>query len=123
MKRSIVFVVMVLCALMMVACNKGNDKEIPTDSPIQGAIPPKIDAEAEILEIDGHVVTVKVIKSRTTYCKTDDILSGELENFDWIYDRYPFKVGDIVNIWSDIDSVTETEIKFDSLIPIPIPIH
>ena len=63
-------------------------------------------------------MTVKVIKSGPSYCKTDDILSGELENFDWIYDRYQFKVGDTVNVWSNIESVTETEIKFDSLIPI-----
>ena len=67
---------------MMVACNKGNDKETLTDSPIQDFIPPKIDAKAEILEIDGHVVTVKVIKSRTTYCKAGDVLKGKLKSFE-----------------------------------------
>jgi hypothetical protein len=30
---------------------------------------------------------------------------------------YPFKVGDIVNVWSEVDSVTATEVKFDKIYP------
>lgn len=117
MKRIIVFVVIALSTLILIACNKGNSKEPVTNSPVQDFIPPKISAQGEILKIDGHELTLKVIKSRTVYCEVGDILTGKLKNFDFQYNINPFKEGDIMNVESDIGSVTETEIKFDRIYP------
>lgn len=81
-------------------------------------VPPEIYAEGEILEINGHEITLKVISSGTDYCKAGDVIKGELKGFDYQYNKYQFKVGDIMKVWSDFDSVTETEVKFDSMKPV-----
>ena len=116
MKKIVIFVSVVICLLMVTACNKGNDNA-PTKSNVIDFIPPKIDAKVEILEINGHELTLEVIKSRTHYCKEGEVIKGELKNFDFQYNVYPFKEGDVMNVWSEVDSVTETEVKFDKIYP------
>ena len=117
MKKIMILVSIAMCLLMLMACNKVNDKVLPTESIIIDFIPPKIDAKVEILEINGHELTLEVIKSRTHYCKVGDVIKGELKNFDFQYNVYPFKEGDVMNVWSEVDSVTETEVKFDKIYP------
>jgi hypothetical protein len=117
MKKISVFIVAVLSALIFMACNKGSDVEPDIDTGIANHVPPIISAEVEILEINGHELTLEVIKSGTKYCKAGDILKGELKRFDYYYNKKPFKVGDIMTVQSDYDSVTDSEIKFDRIRP------
>lgn len=110
MKRIILFVLLMMSLIIFVACKKKNI--------VENFVPPAISSKVEILEINGHEVTLKVISSTTDYCKAGDVIKGELKGFDYQYNKYHFKVGDIMNVWSDFDSVTETEVKFDSLAPV-----
>ena len=111
MKRVLLVIVMLVILIMCVGCKKNTSHQ-------NDYVPPKINAEVEIIEINGHELELKVVDSKTDYCKKNDIISGELNEYDRFYKAYDFKVGDVVIIQSQPWSVTDEKIEFDFLMPV-----
>jgi hypothetical protein len=111
MKRVWLFTTMIVVMIFCVGCKKNTTHE-------NDYVPPKIYAEVEIIEINGHELELKVVESKTDFCKKNDIIYGELKEYDSFYKAYNFKVGDVVIIQSQPWSVTDKKIEFDFLMPV-----
>lgn len=115
-----VLILLILFFVLITACKKINSTSGKgEDDMYVNYVPPVMGATGEILEINGHELVIKVmdVKDTNVYCDVGDTIRGELLRYDFFYEKYPFDVGDIVFVSSNVGTIKDNIIKFDYLKP------
>lgn len=78
-------------------------------------IPPALAVTGDLLEINGHELTIKISKhhGRDDHYKLGDTISGKLHNYDYYYEKHSFKAGDVVYVTSEDGTYDDGTIEFD----------